>query len=582
MYLFVSFLSFIQLSLAQQSFTIRSERLILPHELSTSAVSVINGNDSIEGQEFMDNLESLSPGVFASNSGTFGAQSSLSLRGAGRGFSQTNFAGLRLRDASDIDQSFQNQMLPNSFVGSMEVMRGIQSGLYGSDAIGGVVSIQAPEKKSNLNFKAGSYNQMGLAAQARLEKTKILFDYQKADGPSAFNQAKTDYAEKDSWRSLNGYLEHQEKWQQHQFFFQGLFLQNTKEIDGGFPFSDMRDNDSSQQTHFTLGAGVRSLSRGPLKYEFKWQTSDVKRDVLATNYQGQSDEVSVEGSYLFSKFLSALVFLESIQDEAQIEGDFEHKKSENYALGFTIHQNFSRSFFSQTLRLDHHSRFDAHTTYKLGAGVYLSPLTILRASYATGFKAPTLYQLYTNLGGDSNLKPSKARGFDVGLSQKLGHGSVEINYFETKIDSQIDYDLDNSRYLNIAKTSQRGVELSFDQRFKESFKLGVKATRLWAINELTGAKLLLKPDLSVHVKMSYLIARAHEIGIIQHYQGKQQDSVGELPPFYTIALSGSHQLGSELRAYWLVRNLLNRQYEDVRDYGTLERSFVVGVKRELE
>lgn len=568
---------------AQNLFTIRSERIALPAEQVTSSLTTFSSHSNSQGQDFLSQLELLGPGIETNESGTFGSQASLMLRGSGRGFSQVNFEGIKLGDASDIDQSFQPQLIPSSFIGSGEVMRGIQSGLYGSEAIGGVISLNSPlfsEDKSAIQFSAGSYDHLNFGAQFMTKKSKLLMNYESAEGPSSFNQRKKALAEKDSYRSLNAFASHEEKYLGHLFFIKGLFLNNDKEIDGGFPFADKKDDDQSHinSSHFATGF---KKERAPLTYQLQLQTGRTERDIENQVFKGTTHEVNGEVGYLFSKKYSSLAFIEALENNANIEGDFSNKKITNYALGLTNHQNFEKFFFSQTVRLDHHSKFENEGTYKLGVGLRIALQTTLKANYATGYKAPTLYQLYTTQGGDENLRPTRARGFDVGINQKTDKGEIDLTYFKTTLNQQIDYDFNNSQYLNIAKSSQEGIELGYSQEISSKFKFHMNATRLWAVNEITGTNLYNRADLTAALRLHFLPHPNHQLSILNYYKGKRFDSTGKMPSYYTLGLSGSHQLSNDLNAYWLVRNILNRKYEDVRDYGTLERSFLVGIKRAI-
>lgn len=578
----ITFLLSLELQ-AQNLFTIRSERIALPAEQLTSSLTRFSPNSNSQGQDFLSQLELLGPGIEVNESGTFGSQASLMLRGSGRGFSQINFEGIELNDASDIDQSFQPQLIPSSFIGSGEVMRGIQSGLYGSDAIGGVVSLNSPQfeqSKSSIQFSAGSYDHLNFGAQFLTKKSKLLMNYESAEGPSSFNQRKKVMAEKDNYRSLNAFASHEEKYLGHLFFVKGLFLNNDKEIDGGFPFVDKKDDDQSHITSSHFVAGMKK-ERTALTYQIQLQTGKIERDIDNQVYEGKTNEINGEVGYLFSKKFSSLAFIEISENRAEIENDFSDKEVTNYALGITNHQNFQKLFFSQTARLDHHSKFENEMTYKLGAGLRITSLTTLKANYATGYKAPTLYQLYTNQGGDENLNPTSAKGFDIGINQKTYSGEIDLTYFETKLTEQIDYNLNTSQYLNITKSSQKGVEVSYKQELSSKLRFDLNATRLWAVNEITGSNLYNRADLTAALKIHFIPHPNHQLSLLNYYKGKRFDSTGEMPPYHTLGLSGSHQLSNDLNAYWLVRNILDRKYEDVRNYGTLERSFLVGIKRAI-
>lgn len=577
------FLLLSQFSLAANdgSFTIRSERLVLPQDEATSSISILKSDEISSSNELLENLELFTPGMNINTNGTFGASTSVQMRGTGRGYSQTNFDGLILKDATDIDQSFQKQLLPSSFIGGAEVMRGIQSGLYGSDAVGGVINLESSEGKNQVSAKAGSYDYLGLAGRIKLEKTKLLLDYSKASGPSAFNQAKQAFAEKDSYHSLAGYLAHSENLLSHQIFFKALFMEHDQEIDGGYPFADKVDNDLSSQAYRILAVGIKRNRAGPLQYKLQIQQTHVEKEILDTAYLGESETVQAEASYLFNKYLSAAIFSDFNHDQVKIEGEFTQKQIDNGSIGTSFHEKFGDTFASQTIRVDQHSRFGSQATYRLGLGHNITRSLSVRASYATGFKAPTLYQLYTSYGGNRELDPTKASGYDLSTKLEVNKTKAELSYFHTDLKSQIDYDLARSSYYNVARSEIRGIELTLSQEFTSLLAIKFNGTRLWTKNKLNGTKLLTRPDLTLATSFDFTPVEGQKISALIFYKGKRNDSTGEMPTYYTLSLSGEHQVSEDLSAFWKVRNILDRQYEDVRDYGTYERSFVVGVKRSL-
>ncbi len=579
------FLAVAAASMAQaevpEQFIIRSERLILPQDEVTSSVTKLSSKSFAAGNETLENLELFTPGLNVSQNGTFGASASVQLRGSGRGFSQTYFDGLSLKDASDLDQSFQKQLLPVSFIGGAEVMRGIQSGLYGSDAVGGVINLEASGDHNQLTASAGSYDFFGLGATAKLAKTKILLDYAKADGPSAFNEEKVNSAEKDRFHSLAGYVTHVENALSHEFTLKALFIEHDQEIDGGYPFRDQVNNDLSSQSYRILAAQMRRAKAGALQYKIQLQDTSIEREVLDTTYTGSSELVQAEVSYLLSRHISGVLFSDFAHDQVDIEGEFSEKAIDNSSVGISLHEKIHSSFFSQTVRVDHHSRFGDEFTYRLGAGQKLTSLLTLRASYATGFKAPTIYQLYTSYGGNQELEPTKTNGYDVSAELKFKQTKLELSYFHTDFKSQIDYDLTRSAYFNIARSEIKGAELSLLQSFTPQISWTLNGTYLWAKNKISGAKLLNRPELTLSSALSYNVFEGHKLSLLGLYKGERIDSVGTMPPYFIFSLHGEHEVGPELQAFWKVRNLLDRAYEDVRNYGTYQRSFIIGVKRTI-
>ena len=119
-------------------------------------------------------------------------------------------------------------------------------------------------------------------------------------------------------------------------------------------------------------------------------------------------------------------------------------------------------FVAMGVRADHHSRFGSKVTYNFAANVFFEGTgTRLKGTYGTGFKAPSLFQLYSSFG-DSTLHAGSSKGWEAGIEQYLADQTLVagVTYFDNTYDNMVGWDGETSRYNNVFKATSRGVEVS--------------------------------------------------------------------------------------------------------------------------
>jgi len=236
------------------------------------------------------------------------------------------------------------------------------------------------------------------------------------------------------------------------------------------------------------------------------------------------------------------------------------------------------------LRYDDADRFGHKTTFSANGAWVIDALggTTLRASYGEGFKAPSLYQLYTN-AGFSDFKPETSRGWDAGIEVPfaLAHGAFTVTYFDRKTTNLIDYDFATYTYYNIGRTRAKGVELGMQVRDWKGFDVSLAYTYLDATNELTGTELARRPKNNFYGSIDYAWGFGLRTGVDLAHGGSRFDDqantvlVGE---HTVVGLRASLPVTRSVEVYGRVENLLNEHYEVVSTYGTPGRAAYAGVR----
>jgi vitamin B12 transporter len=241
-------------------------------------------------------------------------------------------------------------------------------------------------------------------------------------------------------------------------------------------------------------------------------------------------------------------------------------------------------------RLDAVSSFGQKFTYR-AAGAYFVPEwgTKLKASFGTGFKAPSLYQLYSPYG-DPNLKAENSEGWDAGFEQPIANGALKVGatYFRNDFTDLIDFDNITYLYNNVSRAETLGWETFLSAKPLKGLVLRADYTYTWAVNLEKGEQLIRRPqnraDLSAFYQWDAL-----GMGLSVAYVGDRPDldfsggsaSPVTLDPYTLVNLMASYQLDRYIKFFGRVENLFDTKYEEVFGYGTAGLSFYAGTKISL-
>ena len=252
------------------------------------------------------------------------------------------------------------------------------------------------------------------------------------------------------------------------------------------------------------------------------------------------------------------------------------------------------------VREDHHSTFGGHTTAQADAAYSLNHgSTILRASFSQGFKAPTLYQLYSAYGNPA-LTPETSNGWDAGIEQKLWNGKadLEATYFQRRTHDQIGFFdcFSNTAplcatepygfYANIARTEAQGVEVQGSLRPIDGLNLSANYTYTDAQDRSPGSatfgdQLARRPRNAANAEADYLWPIKLTTTVAVRYSGASFDDAANsirLKSYTLVDLRASYPLPHGLELYGRIENLFDQHYETAYQYGSLGRGGFVGVR----
>lgn len=570
-------MSLVSLS-TQADIIVSATKLETQKEKVTSDVTIIS-SEEIEnsGATTLKELLQGKSSVYIPQSGGIGSVSSFRLRGLPTGFSKVIIDNIELSDPTDINNSFQVNNLLLENIESIEILKGSQSIIYGSSAVAGVLKINTKKgfKSNSLNIQYGSLNTAKLGLQSSGNYKKLNYglsaSYYSTDGYSAVNEDRLINAEDDSYQDLNlnmnlSYLITDNL----EINYQGQYIDSEVEVDEGFSASDRIDNDLNtyeQSNNYLNFNFFTSDDRVTITPSFR--VSNIERkypdDSFTPLYKGRESDARLDTIYKYSNEIKIFSGLQYLKQEDQIESTY----SELSSLYSSANIVSGKWFFDLGLRFDQYTSFDLNEIGSLGAGYNINRNLKIKAHISEGFKLPTLYQLSNQL---EELYPTESINTELTLSYDTQTSLTEMTLFNYDLINQIDYDTVGSGYRNISKSRIQGIELNQTIELAKRFDINSSVTFQRAKNRKTQQDLARTPRYLANITFGYTINDNQRLTNSWQYVGKRQDS-GEMPSYIIGNLNYIYKDIS-----FKILNILDKDYENVRNYGTMPRSYYVSYK----
>ena len=579
----------------QDTIVVSANHVATPIDEVGSSVTVI-GRQEIERRHKTTVLELLRtvPGLEVVQSGGPGKATSVFIRGGNSSHTLVLVDGIRINSNTSGDFSFADLSTDN--IERIEVLRGPQGGLYGSEAVAGVVSISTLRGAGPTRVWVGG--EIGSDDLARLRAGvrggNETWDYSLAVDnvqTEAVSAASEDAGniEDDPWENLT---------------ISGRFGRSF--LDDGRVDLAMRYNDGDTDVDgFTFGVGpTDDLNSNQARKMFTTGltvTAPIRSWWTQTFHLGVgSDEiVGSDPDDFFSNFeilsdtseFSTQAELSLAQNDTLTLG-YRVEKREAEVIGAFDESLYLRSFFAQNLwswqgrhhltvsvRNDDHSEFGDETTYRFTGSLQLAEDTRFHGSFGTGFKAPTGNDLFFPGFGNLDLVPETSEGFDLGLEQTSLDNRlvIDLTYFDTDLEDLILFTFP-AGLVNVASATSKGFELT--ARWEPTDKLLFQASHTYNETEdgSTGLQLARRPE---NRSVLYLAFEPTERlrGTASLVVVKDRiDSDGSVADDYErLDLSFDYRASSLLRPYLRLENVLDEEYSEVPGFTTPGFTAAVGL-----
>ena len=314
----------------------------------------------------------------------------------------------------------------------------------------------------------------------------------------------------------------------------------------------------------------------PLDSSKSWfDSSLVKLDLQNTFYLDDSNTVTAGAEYQEERAQS---YMTSQSSYGPYESSFAEKTSDT--LGIFAQEMFVKGGFAGSLggRVDDHDRFGTQGTYRAAPSyLFEQTKTRVKGSLGTGFKAPSLYQLYSEYG-DPGLDPEKSIGWDAGVEQEIVEGLLKADalYFKNEFDDLIDFDTAAYKYLNINEACSNGIETGIGYTPLKELSARLSYTLTNTEDESTGQELLRRPRHMISFDIRWKPVERLTLAASAVYNAGSYDmDFGAFPvqrvklDAYTVVNASAEYAVSEAwSVFGRIDNLFDEDYESIRGYST--------------
>lgn len=596
----------------------------------TGKVVTVIGQDILSKNQGKTTTELLNQQVGITVIGSqnnLGTNQDLYLRGAANGYTLILLNGMPIYDPSGTNNSFDLNLIAIDQIERIEILKGGQSTLYGSDAMAGVINIITKKGVGkpigvNASLTAGSYGTFkgNVGVSGLVGKTNYSLQYTKvlAEGfSSAVDKVGGKNFDNDGYNAdnLNLTLNHQLT---QKLSINAIAASNkyVAGLDEG-AFRDGKDYELTSK-NLLLGIGAKyDFAKGTFHVNYNKNTNDrafeqdsskISKNFVRGNYNGKSDFLEAYGNFSLSEKLDLLIGIDNRTQNMASNylsvsqyGPYESPKLENGATKTTLSSVFA-SFALKNLgifgaeiggRFNKHSFYGNNTTFTVNPYVFINQQIKAFVNLNSAFKVPTQYQLFSEYG-TADLKPTQSQTFEIGTQvfSKNKKSNVRAVCFMNKAKDVIIYQSANTppygKYVNFDKQNDRGLEIDgqlntgkLSLRANYTYIKGEVTTTI-AKKDTTFANLFRRPTNSLNLSVGYQIlpkwnATLNLRSVNKAASGQYDAKDVVLGDYTTIDLYQDFQINSQFKVYLDAKNLTNKTFFDVPGYNSRKFNFMAGL-----
>ena len=569
------------------------------------AITVIDA-DTIEKRQTSDVVDLLAttPGIRFNRTGSTGSVAGISIRGAETTQTLVLIDGVKVNDPSGIGEGYDFGHLLTGNISRIEVLRGSNSVVHGSQAIGGVVSLMTATPAAG--FAANASAEYGysdtlnakadISASAGRVSGGIGGAYFRTDGISSA----TGGTERDGYKNFAGNARLKIAFTDAlSLDLRGYYVNADLDYDSFFG-APADSGDVAKLDQYVGYAGV-NLGLFDGRFTSRAAVTWLRNDRNYYFVRGTAPDYGYSGTNLRFEYQGVV----SPVEQTKLIFGYEHERPDYdffgfgsrdnaraniesiYALG--IVQPFAGLSLTGGVRHDDHSQFGRATTF--GANANYSPndgATQFRLSYGEGFKAPSLYQLYDSFSGNAALRPEASKSYDVGIDQSLADGRalISLTGFVRNTVNQINYDNATFTFGNIDRSRARGIEATLALRPVDPLNITASYSYIDARDRsgrpaFDGKRLPRRAEHAVSLSADYDWSFGLTTGATITMVSDSFDNAANTVRLDGYALAGvrvSLAVSERIELYGRIDNLFDADYATAFNYGTYGRAAFGGVR----
>jgi vitamin B12 transporter len=598
---------------------ITASRVPQPEAETPASVTIID-SDEIErlGEPLVTNLLRLTPSAAVTTIGPAGSLTEVRIRGSEANHSLLFVDGININDPASGDTP-RFELLNSDLASRIEVIRGPQSALWGSDAIGGVIAVNGLDDSAGYASSAegGSFGFARATASAATTSDNASLSgaigWQRATGIDSFGASGGD---KDGYNNLSGRVRGTATISPDvRLGAAGLVLTGLSQFDGYNPNPPFEHTDTLDNSRNRLAAGRVWGEFGNVSSNW---SGDVSASLLGSSNRNYLDDRFLNRTTGTRRTLNLQVERRFstgvVKHELIVAAEAEHETfhADDIAYGGLTDQDRTRNHNSVTaewrasnssvtgdlaVRRDMFNRFKDATSVRASVLADVGSGFALTGAYSQGISEPTFFDLYGffpgNFVGNPSLKPESSKGFEVGARYRAGPFSASLTAYRQRLSDEIVDVTDPSTFVQTAANSDGesrrfGIESEVSWQVADKFRLSANYSYLHATqpDSATNRQVpeLRRPEHSGAIAADGAIG-PWSYGASISYSGRQFDTSADFPfgvvPLRSYWLADariSYAVRRGLQLYVRGSNLFDAHYEDSAGYHTEDLGLFMGIR----
>lgn len=531
----------------------------------------------------------------------YGKDKSVFFRGAGSAYAVILVDGIPVTDPSGTGGAFDLRMFAIDQIDHIEILRGGQSTLYGSDAVAGVINIITKKTGTKGNnvygvASAGSYNSykgtIGLSSKVDAFTYNVSYSHFKTDGISeaANPEGNTQVFDKDGVKqdalNANFSLQLDKRLSINPFlrYFYGKF-----NYDAG-PFADA--NNTSTVKHFNGGLNAQyQLDKGKITLNYSYEnTGRVYKSSFPGQYQGRMNLVDLFYNQNLGEKVNLLVGLDNRSTDVTYYGNVLKRPNTNLFSTYGSLFLHDLSIFNLEVggRYNKHNKYGENYTYAVTPSLNIIKEVKLFGTVSSAFRAPTLDMLFGQYGANLNLKPEKATNYEAGASFNFLKEKISLRAVAFKRDMTDAINYGATGYINQDKQKDRGFEIEPGVTFS---KFTVKGYYAYVEGKQTSGNtvtdfLLRRPKNTYGVNAGVQATKELYLSANYKFTGQRVDSDFSSYPSVNKMLCSYRLLDfyaeyalakKRIKIFADLKNLTDEKYTEIIGYSTMGFNMNAGV-----
>ncbi len=575
------------------------------NDITAPVSTITRGEIVLRGNSYITDLLRTIPGASVSRSGAQGGLTQLRLRGAEGNHVLVLVDGVEVSNPNTGEFDFS--ALRSEDVVRIEVLRGEQSALWGSDAIGGVVNVitraGATRESYRLSLEAGSFNsfegQVSAVVPIKGAALSVNGNVFRTDGYDVSGGGGADDGFNN--RALNVGLNHVEI---GEVVLSAKYSANhaVSEFDSDTDFDGrLNDTDSELTTDSKTGRVSARFALAGFDNLVNLSLADTRQNTTGTNFRNDTTGKRTQANWAAEKTWNAHSLTLLAETEREDFSNFggigagqnQNESIRNHVLAADYRYTQNAVTLSASVRADFNGRFENSQTWRAGAGYGFETIGgRVRASIGTGVKNPSMTELFgffpAFFVGNPNIKPETSTGYNIGYDQKLGDWNFSVDYFRSDLKNEIftDFGVFPASVFNRTANSKReGVELEGRGSLGDNLDIRASATFLDA--EENGIRELRRPKFLASATTTWTPTRDLSLTLSADHNGSQIDtdfatfSRVELAAFTLVGLNIRYTLNETITLSVRAENLLDEDYQEVVGYASQGRGVYAGISADF-